>query len=190
MKGSGLSIEEFSQSIFINETPIGANLALVFGADNEPDLKYRTRHAVDLYDAGYVPKLLFTGRGASSSLRSEAHRMRELAVELGVPHDDVFVETNSINTFQNAQLSRRLLKEFGILETLSTILLISSEWHMRRVLLTTRAYFPSSIRLLCCPTTEGCNSGNWEHSTSCRRTIEHEVQLLQAFIASGALSTD
>jgi hypothetical protein len=93
----------------------------------------------------------------------------------------LLVEARSNTTFANVQYSLELLRERGLLEGLATVLLVSSEWHMRRVLLTMQATFPQGIRFVCCPTTEGCTRENWTSSEACRREMIQESELLPAF---------
>ena len=136
-----------------------------------------------MYRSGLVPTLLLTGGGANP----EARRMADVARTLGVPDADLIVEDRSSSTFENAQFSVEVLRQRGVLDGISSILLISSEWHMRRVLLTARRYFPSHIRFTCCPTSEGCTRDNWMSSDACRREVEAEARLLSTFLMTGAL---
>ena len=178
---------EITEMLFICEDPVPADLAMVFAAANELDMVRRTRRGVELYKAGYVPKLLVTGGGVLARNCPEAKRMAEIARDLGVPASDLLVEDRSANMFDNVRFSVEVLNECGLLQQLESILLVSSEWHMRRVLLTARRYLPSRIRLVCCPTCEGCNRDNWTESEECRGEVEQEATLLEAYLATGAL---
>jgi hypothetical protein len=66
-------------------------------------------------------------------------------------------------------------------------LLVSSEWHMRRVLLTVRATFPPSVRVVCCPTPDGCTREHWAGSPARRAVGLRELAVLQAFRSAGLL---
>ena len=88
----------------------------------------------------------------------QAKRMAAIARETGLPEECLLVEDQSSNTMENAKLSRELLERARLLNSLHTVLLVSSEWHMARVLWTVKQFFPSNIRFLCCPTLE-CPSG-------------------------------
>jgi uncharacterized SAM-binding protein YcdF (DUF218 family) len=179
--------EEIADLLFVREEPIPADLAMVFGAANEEDLARRTRHGVRLYREGHVPKLLVTGGGTLARLRPEAARMRDLALQLGVPEADLLVEARSNNTFANARYSLDLLREAGLLDGLRAVLLVSSEWHMRRVLLIMRATFPAGITLVCCPTPEGCTRETWARTAACREEVLRELSILRAFRDAGLL---
>lgn len=178
---------EITKLLFICEDPIPADLAMVFAAANELDMARRTRRGVELYKTGYAPKLLVTGGGVLARNCPEAKRMAAIAHDLGVPGFNLLVEDRSANTFDNVRFSVDVLNECGLLQQLESILLVSSEWHMRRVLLTARRYLPSRIRLVCCPTCQGCNRGNWTESEEYRREVEQEATLLETFLATGAL---
>ena len=179
--------EQITELLFLREDPVSAELAMVFAAANEEDLERRTRRGVELYREGFVPRLLVTGGGVLARKCPEAKQMAEIARRLGVPDCDLLVESRSSNTFDNVRFSRALLEAKGLLDGLSTVLLVSSEWHMRRVLLTTKAYFPSQVRLLCCPTTEGCNRQNWTTSAAYRNEVLQELCLLEALEETGAI---
>jgi len=180
--------EDIAELVFVREDPVAADLAMVFAAANEVDLARRTRRGVSLYHDGYVPRLLLTGGGVLACACPEARRMAEIARELKVPDPDLLVEDTSSNTFDNVRFSIALLREYGVLDELATVILVSSEWHMRRVLLTSKRFFPSSVRFVCCPTTEGCNRANWTESETCRGEVTDEALLLEAFLETGAIS--
>jgi uncharacterized SAM-binding protein YcdF (DUF218 family) len=179
--------DDITESVFIREDPVTADLAMVFAAANEVDLARRTRRGVSLYRDGYVPRLLLTGGGVLAGACPEARRMAEIALEQGVPDSDLLVEDSSGNTFDNVRFSLALLRGCGLLDELATVILVSSEWHMRRVLLTSKRFFPSSVRFVCCPTTEGCNRANWTGSEAYRREVTDEALPLESFLETGAI---
>jgi uncharacterized SAM-binding protein YcdF (DUF218 family) len=96
----------------------------------------RVRHAVDLYQAGYAPRLVFSS-GFVFTFR-EAEIMRNLAVDLGVPRDAILLEERASSTFGNVVNVRPLLVAEGARE----VLLVSSPYHMRRAVLTWRRQSP------------------------------------------------
>jgi uncharacterized SAM-binding protein YcdF (DUF218 family)/glycosyltransferase involved in cell wall biosynthesis len=96
----------------------------------------RVRHAVELYRAGYAPRLVFSS-GFVFAFR-EAEIMRSLAVDLGVPADAIVLERSASSTLENVAYVRDILREEGA----QTILLVSSPYHMRRAILTWRKQSP------------------------------------------------
>ena len=178
--------EQITSLLFVCDEPIAADLIMVFGAANELDLARRTSRGVELYKAGFAPRLLVTGGGVLAHCRPEARRMSELALELGVPASDLLVEDRSANTFDNVRFSCEVLQTRGLLEKLEAVLLVSSEWHMRRVLLTAKKFMPARIRFRCCPTPVGCNRNTWADSETCRSEVENEATLLETFLQTGS----
>jgi vancomycin permeability regulator SanA len=187
MSEAPMSDDEVARTVFVREVPIPANLAMVFADANELGMVRRTKRGVELYRQGHVPRLLVTGGGVLARKDPEAKRMAQIAREMGVLAEDLLVEDQSANTFDNVRFSLRLLKDGKLLNELGTIILVSSEWHMRRVLLTMKKYFPVTIGLVCCPTLEGFNRENWTDSEEGRRTVMNEAELLAAFQMTGAL---
>ena len=179
--------DEITEQLFVCENPVPADIAIMFGADNERDMERRARRGVELYRAGLVPRLLVTGGGALARTCPESTRMAEFARRLGVPDVDLLVEDQSTNTFENAAYTVALLQERGLLNTLAVAILISAEWHMRRVLLTVRRFFPATVRFVCCPTREGCNRENWMKLDACREQVALEALLMETFRKTGAI---
>lgn len=170
--------------IFVCEEPAPSDLALVFRSSAEDDLQGRTRRAVALYRAGFMPKLLMSGGSAPPGAQPEAKRMANLTRQLGVPNSDIVVEDRSIKTFQNVEFSLSLLQNEELLTELTRVILVSSEWDMRRVFLTAKKYFPAVVKFVCCPTLEGCNHENWTRDEACRKVVISEARLLDRLLVA------
>ena len=76
------------------------------------------RRAAELYHQGLAPKVLFTGglgRNTEGLLpEPEAVRFAKVAMECGVPAEDILLEDKSINTKENIEFTRVLLEKEGI----------------------------------------------------------------------------
>ena len=76
------------------------------------------RRAAELYRAGYAPKILFTGglgRNTEGLLpEPEAVRFAKVAMECGVPEENIILEPNSTNTKENIVFTRERLESLGI----------------------------------------------------------------------------
>lgn len=96
----------------------------------------RVMHAVRLYRAEKAPVIIVTGGTIRwmSAKKPEAITIRRLLEELDVPLVSVIIEVESLNTFQNATNTKRLLTKHG----LKNILLVTSASHMSRALATFR----------------------------------------------------
>jgi uncharacterized SAM-binding protein YcdF (DUF218 family) len=87
----------------------------------------RLLHAAELYKAGKADKVIVVG-GSRDWEAPEAVLMSQILVSMGVPGDAVIEERRSRNTRENARYAAEILQQQG----LSTILLVTSAWHMRR----------------------------------------------------------
>tara|TARA_R110000823_G_scaffold198080_3_gene329157 strand:+ start:41665 stop:42486 length:822 start_codon:yes stop_codon:yes gene_type:complete len=87
----------------------------------------RLVHAVALYRANKAPVILVSG-GAPQGGEHEAGQMRDILRVMGVPAQAMLLESQSLNTYENALLSARLLRE----RRLDRVLLVTSAFHMRR----------------------------------------------------------
>lgn len=87
----------------------------------------RIQQAVQLYKAGYAPKLVLSS-GFTRVFR-EAKVMRALAESLGVPPEAITLEESAANTYQNVTFVAVILHRLGA----KSFLLVSSPYHMRRV---------------------------------------------------------
>ncbi|MDQ8704566.1 YdcF family protein [Streptomyces sp. LHD-70] len=100
--------------------------------------------AVDLYERGLAPLLVFTGATSPTTRermpRGEAVHYRERALERGVPSSAVLVEPNARNTGQNIEFSKKVLEEAGVHPT--SVLLISKPYEERRAYATARKLWP------------------------------------------------
>jgi uncharacterized SAM-binding protein YcdF (DUF218 family) len=91
----------------------------------------RILQALDLYKDGTIKKIFITG-GSGELLNpnfSEAEILRDYLIKIGIPENDILIESKSRNTFENACASAKLLNPQSDNET---YLLITSAFHMRR----------------------------------------------------------
>ncbi|SFR23131.1 DUF218 domain-containing protein [Lentzea waywayandensis] len=100
--------------------------------------------AVELYQAGIAPLVLFTGANAPTTIkrfpRGEAVHYREYALEHAVPDEAILIETKATNTAENFELSRVLLDEEGVKAT--SAVLVSRPYQERRAYATCRKLWP------------------------------------------------
>lgn len=91
----------------------------------------RLLQAIELYQDGVIEKLFITG--GSGEIFNQKHKeseiLKEYLILLGIPPDDIIIEKNSKNTYENAVESAKILKPK---ESNDTYLLITSAYHMRR----------------------------------------------------------
>lgn len=114
-----------------------ADVILVLGAKAyrsdayNPCLVARVKHAVALYKANYAPKLLFSGGTDTEDNANEAETMKKIAESLGVPPQDILLESASTSTYENLLFSQKRLTQ----NQLKSILLVTEPFHAPRALL-------------------------------------------------------
>ncbi|MGB0862379.1 MAG: YdcF family protein [Saprospiraceae bacterium] len=91
----------------------------------------RVTTAVELYQAGKIKKILITG--GSIFLKEgelpEGKRTQLFLEKMGIPPEDIIIESESLNTRENATLTKKIIDE-GYPN--SSCLLITSAFHMKR----------------------------------------------------------
>jgi len=128
---------------FLPSTPLqSADAIVVLGGGTESLQPPRTAveinsagdrmiHAADLYHQGKAPIVLLSGGNIEWMERiqnSPAADMQQILLKLGVPQKDIFLQTKSQNTHEDAVFSAEILKGKGI----KRILLVTSAMHMSR----------------------------------------------------------
>lgn len=116
------------------EAPRHADAVVVFaggvGESGEAGGGYqeRVKEAVDLYKAGWAPRMVFVSGYAFAF--KEAEIMRDLATSLGVPASAIVLDTAPATTYEDVVSVRAILNARGW----RRILLVSSPYHMRRAM--------------------------------------------------------
>jgi len=114
---------------------LGGGLQAPHSRNPYPDLGAaadRYWHAFRLWRAGKAPEILISGGTMPwmNARGSEAEAAVGFLGELGVPARRIIIESQSLNTRQNASLSARILRGRGA----TRILLVTSALHMPRAL--------------------------------------------------------
>jgi uncharacterized SAM-binding protein YcdF (DUF218 family) len=187
--------EVVTRLLFVAHPPQPSDLAVVFGYHEHEGAARRARQGVRLYQAGLVPRLLFTGGAPHQPHEiSEAARMANLALAEGVPPEAVLREEASRNTFENVVRSLDLLEQCGLLAGLHRMILVSCPWHMGRVLRRMKQALGergrTDVGLLSCPQTEECTAADWPNSPVCRLRVLTEFELLHHLIGAGLLPAE
>jgi uncharacterized SAM-binding protein YcdF (DUF218 family) len=93
----------------------------------------RATHTIQLYKMGKIKKILISGGQGLNPINpnTEAELLRDFMVIAGVDNNDILVENQAKNTYQNAVLSKKTLIENGYSQE-KKFLLITSAFHMRR----------------------------------------------------------
>lgn len=112
-----------------------ADVALVLGASARggapsPVFAARIDHAIDLFNAGKVRALLFTGGRSPGEPLADSQAARHYALARGVPAGAILVETTSRTTRENLSAARAVLA----ITPYKTCLLVSDPLHLFRAL--------------------------------------------------------
>lgn len=104
--------------------------AAVWGAEVSPVFRERINHAIDLYRAGKVKKIIFTGGQGNRDELTEAAEARQFAIKNGIPAKDILIEESSHTTYENVVNAKLVADANG----LSKVLIVSDPMHMKRAL--------------------------------------------------------
>lgn len=104
--------------------------AAVWGERPSPVFQERINHAIDLYEAGAVAKIIFTGGVDGDSRSPESIVAQQYAIEQGVAAADILTETESQITLENLVNAQAIAAENG----LATFLIVSDPLHMKRAM--------------------------------------------------------
>lgn len=90
-------------------------------------LRSRVEKAVDLWKAGKVKYLVFSGANVKNKY-VEAEVMRKYAVSAGVPEEKIFLEKKAVSTYHNVMYGKEIMKEQGW----TNCVVVTSPWHLRK----------------------------------------------------------
>lgn len=100
----------------------------------------RVKKSVQLYKSGHAKYIIMTG-GIGKSIISEAGLMKKIAVENGVPENNIITDELSLNTFENTVNSIELMNKYKWQHAI----LVSDSYHLTRSTLLFRAFGKSVI---------------------------------------------
>lgn len=109
-----------------------ADAIVVLGASVLPDgtpsliLKDRVENAVELYEAGAARKIIMSGDNSTLDY-NEVRSMKEYAMELGVPSEDIFCDHAGFSTYESMHRAKSV---FGA----QRIIVSTQEYHLYRAL--------------------------------------------------------
>lgn len=74
-----------------------------------PCLVARIDHAVDLYKNHYASKILMSGGIDKEDNKNEAETMKSIAIQDGIPAENILMEKESTSTYENLKFSQTIL---------------------------------------------------------------------------------
>lgn len=142
----------------------------------------RTTKAVELYNAGKAPRILFSG-GTKWGQRNpaEALVMRAQALGLGVPAEHILVECDSNHTVENVIASLLVLHREVGLHSIRRLIAVSAPYHMRRCTLALKTYMPRWVEIVWCSVDRAkCRADNWwETPEEAKRVIGEAHKVIE-----------
>ena len=130
-----------SDLIFVETEIKNADIILVPGGSH-PQLMEK---AAELYKQGLAPYILPSGyfNPKIPEHSSEWEFLKSIGVNLGIPEEIILKEDKARNTFENAELSWKVIEENKL--PVKKAILVCKAYHSRRALLTYQAMFPKNI---------------------------------------------
>jgi uncharacterized SAM-binding protein YcdF (DUF218 family) len=104
--------------------------------------------------------------------------MKNIALKLGVVESDILIEDKSMNSVENAINTAEILKKEVGLENIDNLLLITSEFHLKRAMLSFKKYIPSANYILVATKDGIHDKDNWINTEDGRKIIEFEAKRL------------
>lgn len=109
--------------------------------------------AAQLFHEGWAPLVIFSGgQGLITKTlwrEPEAERFARIAVKLGVPRESILLESQSTNTGENIEFTKRLLDERGL--DLQKFILVQKPYMERRAFATFRKLWPEKELIVTSP---------------------------------------
>ena len=109
--------------------------AAVWGDSPSPELEARILWAAQLYREGRAP-LLFLSGGPTGSNLSESDVMGTVVIEQGIPRSALIFDNAGVTTAQTLINLKRYMQGNG----LTSCLMVSSPFHMARIMVLARLY--------------------------------------------------
>lgn len=179
---SNLTDEQIDSIVFTNidDDKLNSEYALVFG--NSMLIEERVTTSVNAYKDSRIKKMIFMGgiNGISNqdnSSISEAFKMKELALSLGVKESDILIDDKSNNTFENIENAMKLLPK-----NVNHISIITSEFHLKRCYAVLKKNYPNILVTMIASKDGFSDKDNWFLSdnswNSGRSLATYEAHLL------------
>ncbi|MBI5530911.1 MAG: YdcF family protein [Candidatus Doudnabacteria bacterium] len=141
---NNIPVEQLAKKIWeyhhLNHKLSKADCILVLGSH---DIRVAVR-AAELFLEGYAPLMVFSGGYGRLTQglwnEPEAIVFSKIAIEMGVPKDQIIIEDKSTNTGENIVFTKKLLEEKGI--NPKTIILVQKPYMERRAYATFKKFWP------------------------------------------------
>lgn len=162
------------------DTPQSSDLIFVFGAKTPA----RIEKAIELYHKGFAPRMMLSGGNPFYNQQSisEAEKYRDIAIQNGVPPNDIILETSSITLPDNVGASLNQLKAAKI--AIKSWILVNSPYSQRRGYGIFQKHTTDKVRIyrVNCPTAQMYSREQWFKNTEGIKVIFNELVKLKLTI--------
>lgn len=93
-----------------------------------PCLLARVEHAVTLYKNHKATKVIVSGGNDREDGVNEAETMRKIAIEKGVPANDILLEKQATSTYENLLFGKAILEK----QNIRSVIIVTEPFHMAR----------------------------------------------------------
>ena len=195
INNANLTDKQIEKIVFsdINDSGQSAKYGIVFGSYTLQ--KYRIEQAIKLYKEGRVEKLILTGgKGGISNKNNEdvpeAELMKASLVKNGISPQHLILDNSSNSTIENGINVAKILNNLH--ENIQEVILISSEFHLKRCMAIMKKYYKTNIDYILVPAKDGfTDKENWFLSekayNSGRNLVEFEANLLIKYAKEGKI---
>jgi len=165
---------------------------LIFVPGSSKAVEYRLPKAVELYKKGRAKKIFFSGGVIwEGSNLSEADLLKQKALELGVPEEDILIENLSQHTKENVLASLLVLDRAFYLHNIKRIIVVTTSFHMRRFYLTLKTFMPNWIEYSLCPVNDQTTKeDNWFMYLHGRKRVENESRKIIQYVKESVIADD
>lgn len=133
----------------MNMEPEKADCIVGFGNYND-DIALR---AAELYHQGYAPKVLFTGGLGRNTIdlwkETEADRFARVAIDAGVPKEDIIIENQATNTKDNILFTKAMFEKLGM--KVDSFIGVHKPFMERRIYAAMKVYWPEMEMIITSP---------------------------------------
>ncbi|MBB2482881.1 YdcF family protein [Bacillus sp. APMAM] len=183
-----LSDQQITKFMFDGMQDDGCNgdLILVFGSRSG----HRVKKAADLFNQNRAPLILVSGseRRWGEGEVSEAIWMRDYLIKLGIPADNILLETQADNTTENVIGSAFVMQKKIGLHMIKRILVVSAPFHVKRCHLTLKTYMPTWIEYTICPDDRQFGQwNNWNSDPKTKALVLNELNSIIKYVKMGIL---
>lgn len=159
------------QFLIVREELKPTDVIIVLAGEREERVEY----GVWLYQQGYAPQIIMAG-GPVVWRVTAAQIMKEQAVFLGVPAEDILLEERSTTTEENAEFTKDLM----IANEFKSALLVTSPYHSRRASRIFHRVFGQEMEIISVPVPNSRFSVDewWKRDRDTRQVVSEYLKLI------------